>query len=190
MPITISGSGTISTFGSVDLTATRADTVSEGGQVNFARASDNINAWAIDAYGGGTTPALRFINSPAGTVPMSIINATGYVSLAYGLTYPDGTSQTSGGFPNFANAPTGTLTSNTWYQATANWFVNAYTRGPYTNDHYLYAGPSTTTYYTIGQWGDDINSNTKWTTWPVFIRKGNYVYINSETVTASNYWAL
>jgi hypothetical protein len=45
----------------VDAKLNRTNSVSEGGQIDFARASDNAVAWGIDAYGSTSTPDLRFI---------------------------------------------------------------------------------------------------------------------------------
>jgi len=39
----------------------RDDSSSEGGQLNFARASDNATYWYIDSFGSTSTPNLRFI---------------------------------------------------------------------------------------------------------------------------------
>lgn len=41
----------------------RDDSSTEGGQIDFARATDNAIGWSIDAYGNTTTPALRFIQN-------------------------------------------------------------------------------------------------------------------------------
>lgn len=47
---------------------------SEGGEIQFTRAYDNLNAWSIDVYGPGFGDAgdLRFINANANTVPFKI----------------------------------------------------------------------------------------------------------------------
>lgn len=52
--------------------------------------------------------------------------------------------------------------------------------GPYTNDFYVYAGTSSSAYYQISRWGDDINSNTKWSTFSFIIKKGSWFWANTE----------
>jgi hypothetical protein len=68
--LTSAGSGSVPTWttisggGTVDWTnplLTRINTGNEGGQINFARATDNAQYWSIDSYGGTSTPDLRFI---------------------------------------------------------------------------------------------------------------------------------
>ena len=68
-----SGTTLTSISSSGDLTATnatitnlilnRTNSVEEGGQINFNRASDNANHWFIDVFGSTSTPSLRFIAS-------------------------------------------------------------------------------------------------------------------------------
>lgn len=48
---------------STNLYLNRQNTVNEGGQINFRRASDNADSWYIDSYGSTSTPSLRFINN-------------------------------------------------------------------------------------------------------------------------------
>ena len=55
-----------------EITIRRTAAGSEGGQINFARASDNAVAWNIDAYGSTSTPSLRFIDATAATSRMEI----------------------------------------------------------------------------------------------------------------------
>lgn len=45
-----------------EIRAGRVDASSEGGQVSFSRASDNLTAWYIDVYGNTSTPSLRFVD--------------------------------------------------------------------------------------------------------------------------------
>lgn len=40
----------------------RIDSSSEGGQLNFNRASDDTSTWSIDSYGSGSTPSLRILD--------------------------------------------------------------------------------------------------------------------------------
>lgn len=56
----------------------RDNTASEGGQLNFARASDNATYWYIDSYGSTSTPDLRFI---AGTNNYFQFNSNGSFAL-------------------------------------------------------------------------------------------------------------
>jgi hypothetical protein len=65
----------------VGLSVGRADSSSEGGQVNFARSIDNAQAWYLDVFGNTTTPSFRIINSTGtGTVTPMTINTSGLVS--------------------------------------------------------------------------------------------------------------
>ena len=45
-----------------EIRAGRVDASSEGGQVSFSRASDNLTAWYLDVYGNTSTPSLRFVD--------------------------------------------------------------------------------------------------------------------------------
>lgn len=60
----------------------REDTSNEGGQIGFGRASDNSQHYAIDAYGSGSTPSLRFIDAAAGVVRMNI-DSSGRITKPY-----------------------------------------------------------------------------------------------------------
>ena len=119
-------------------------------------------------------------------------NNTGYytdpasTSVLNALTVGGGTI----GFPSYN---TGTATGrsyNTWYQAADNLFVAVIIGGPYMNDFYAYCGPSTSTYYTICRYGDDINNNTKWSTFTFFVKKGYYFYVTTENSYTYNTWSL
>lgn len=44
------------------VTLPRIDSSTEGGQLNFNRASDDTATWAIDSYGSNSTPSLRFLD--------------------------------------------------------------------------------------------------------------------------------
>lgn len=52
------------------VTLPRIDSTNEGGQINFNRASDDTQVWAIDSFGSTSTPTLRFINGA--TVAMAL----------------------------------------------------------------------------------------------------------------------
>lgn len=75
-----------------EVTIRRTAPGSEGGQINFARASDNAVAWNIDAYGSTSTPSLRFIDSIAaasraeidGSGNFAFNSGYGSVATAYG----------------------------------------------------------------------------------------------------------
>ena len=58
----------------------RSNSVDEGGQISFARASDNSAYWNIDAFGSTSTPTLRFFND--GTVKFQI-DSSGRVTIPY-----------------------------------------------------------------------------------------------------------
>lgn len=60
----------------------REDTSSEGGQISFGRASDGVQHYSIDCFGGSTTPSLRFIDDTAAAVRMSI-DSSGNVTKPY-----------------------------------------------------------------------------------------------------------
>lgn len=60
----------------------REDSVNEGGQIGFGRSSDNTQHYAIDVYGSGSTPSLRFIDAAAGVVRMDI-NSSGIITKPY-----------------------------------------------------------------------------------------------------------
>lgn len=53
----------------------RENSVAEGGQIGFGRASDGAQHYSIDCYGSSTTPSLRFLDDIAATVRMSIDNS-------------------------------------------------------------------------------------------------------------------
>jgi hypothetical protein len=59
-----------------EIKAGRVDSSSEGGQVSFARASDNATGWYIDAYGSTSSPSLRFVNVSDSSVVMSVTGST------------------------------------------------------------------------------------------------------------------
>jgi len=55
-----------------EIKAGRVDSSNEGGQVSFARASDNNTSWYIDAYGSSTSPSLRFVDVDNSSVRMTL----------------------------------------------------------------------------------------------------------------------
>jgi hypothetical protein len=71
--LNIDGAGNAQFAGTVSLG--RADATSEGGQVNFKRASDNTDAWAIDVVGTGSDTSLRFVNIPGAEAPLTMTQA-------------------------------------------------------------------------------------------------------------------
>lgn len=56
----------------------RSNSVDEGGQISFARASDNSAYWNVDTFGSTSTPTLRFFND--GTVKLQI-DSSGRVNM-------------------------------------------------------------------------------------------------------------
>lgn len=58
-----------------ELKAGRIDTGSEGGQLSFGRASDDVTAWYIDLYGSGNVPDFRIVDSTISTVRMTVNSA-------------------------------------------------------------------------------------------------------------------
>lgn len=107
----------------------RIDTANEGGQIDFARSSDNATAWSIDVYGNTTTPALRFIQGGT-TVALSINSARQLASanlLSPNLIAATETTQITGAaFATGANN-VDALTASVWYynvNATASGSIN------------------------------------------------------------------
>ena len=79
---TISPGNKLTVAGNIEATsggvlrASRNDTTSEGGQIEFGRASDNATAWTNDCIGTGTTAGLRWYNT-AGTVSLFMDGGNG-----------------------------------------------------------------------------------------------------------------
>lgn len=97
---------------------TRDNTASEGGQINFARASDGVAYWYIDSYGSTSTPDLRFIS---GTNNYFQFNANGSFSVN-GSTGTSGQvlqSQGSGASPQWATVSGASSNSFTTINAPA-----------------------------------------------------------------------
>lgn len=69
----VSSSGKINanSIETLSLHLSRQNTASEGGQVNFKRAIDNVDSWYIDAYGSTTTPNFRILNDSYTPVEVS-----------------------------------------------------------------------------------------------------------------------
>lgn len=84
----------------------RDNSASEGGQINFARASDNASYWYIDSYGSTSTPNLRFVE---GTTPRFELVSGGAFSIS-GQTGSAGQVLTSNGV---GSAPTWNTVSGT-----------------------------------------------------------------------------
>jgi hypothetical protein len=63
-----------------DLRLARLDSVSAGGEIVFARASDNTNAWAIDVEGSGSNPNFRITDNTQAETRIHI-NSSGNVGL-------------------------------------------------------------------------------------------------------------
>lgn len=65
-----------------EISASRVNTTQEGGQINFARAIDNVNAYSIDCYndvGLGFTAKLRFIDNIAGAERASLDRSGNFI---------------------------------------------------------------------------------------------------------------
>jgi len=69
----------------------RVDSTNEGGQIDFARALDNTQAWYLDVYGNTSTPSFRIVDVSNAAVRLQIDGATGNVS-AQGFVKNGGTS--------------------------------------------------------------------------------------------------
>jgi hypothetical protein len=76
----IGSSGNLSVYGG-NVFIGRQNSTIEGGEIQFARASDNSNDWSIDSYGSTSTPDLRFFNATAPSVKMFINGSTGNVGI-------------------------------------------------------------------------------------------------------------
>ena len=55
-----------------EIKAGRVDSSFEGGQVTFARSTDNASAWYLDVYGNTSTPQLRFVDVSNASVRANI----------------------------------------------------------------------------------------------------------------------
>lgn len=81
MPITINGSGSITTHSTgPDFYLDRVDSSIEGGQITFRRASDNADMYGIDVNGSGSTPNFRIFNTQASSLLLSM-GSTGDLTL-------------------------------------------------------------------------------------------------------------
>jgi hypothetical protein len=69
----------------------RVDSAYEGGQIDFARASDGAQAWYLDIYGNTSTPNFRIVDVSNAAVRIQIDGTTGNVS-AQGFVKNGGTS--------------------------------------------------------------------------------------------------
>ena len=76
----IGSSGNLSVYGG-SVFIGRQNSTNEGGEIQFARASDNSNDWSIDSHGSTSTPDLRFFNATAASVKMFINGSTGNVGI-------------------------------------------------------------------------------------------------------------
>jgi hypothetical protein len=88
-----------------EIKAGRVDSSQEGGQVSFARASDNATGWYIDVFGSTSTPELRFVNVSAGSV-VSTITGGGYLKVSNTGNYINA----AGTYHEFNNSLNNTVT--------------------------------------------------------------------------------
>ena len=111
-----------------EITIRRTAAGNEGGQINFARASDNAVAWNIDAYGSTSTPSLRFIDSITAVTRMEI-DGSGRVTMPYQPAFRasfngDSTTLTSAGrMPYTVNAGAGCFDKTNSFDNTNYYFV-------------------------------------------------------------------
>jgi hypothetical protein len=61
--INSSGHLNTNTISTVGLNLSRQDAISEGGQINFKRSTDDANSWYLDVYGSTSTPNFRVVNN-------------------------------------------------------------------------------------------------------------------------------
>lgn len=123
-----------------------------------------------------TSGALTILDA-AGDPDKCIIQATDFRNtIQYGWIGLSKTGQINSHLGPIAVIPTYKnpilFRGNTWYQAPADIFVTARMCGPYTNIFYAYVGENTSTFQSVGIYGDDINNNTKWATITFYVRKG------------------
>ena len=81
------------------LTIGRVNSVSEGGQIDLCRSTDNASTWGIDVYGNTSTPSLRIIDNNAAAVRAQI-DGSGRVTMPYQPSFRagrDGTTQSVSG---------------------------------------------------------------------------------------------
>ena len=110
---------TISGGGTVDWTnplLTRVNSTSEGGQINWARSSDNTGYWYMDVYGSTSTPDLRVIEN---STLRATFNAGGNFTVP-GKTFIGTTSPATTIVGNYITAVSGsagtaTLTTNVYH---------------------------------------------------------------------------
>jgi len=149
--------------------------------LNASAVTTNSTFFPVFVAGtGNQTPSIR-----TSSTAFSFNASSGNLTVGGQITSGGGTIN----FPTF----NGNFTNRayaTWHQASDNLFVSVEMHGPYMNDFYVYAGPSTSTYYQIGRYGDDINANTKWTTITFFIRKDYWFWANTESTGVYRSWAL
>lgn len=62
-PTTLSGYGITDALNATNTSLKRVDSVSEGGQINFNRPSDDTMYWALDTYGTSTAPSFRLLET-------------------------------------------------------------------------------------------------------------------------------
>ncbi len=76
----VNSSGHISTnsIDTVGLNLSRQDSISEGGQINFRRSTDNAGSWYMDVWGSTSTPNFRILNNSY--IPIDI-NYNGVVKM-------------------------------------------------------------------------------------------------------------
>jgi C1q domain len=118
MPMILGGSGTINSStvnvqsSVLNFTAmpflNRVDTSTEGGEIKFARSSDNLGHYSIDVYGSGSTPGLRVVDNVAGAVRLNI-DSSGRVTKPYQPV-----------FRAYNTSSSGNLTTATWTKVNLN----------------------------------------------------------------------
>lgn len=73
----------------------RNDATQEGGQIDFARSTDNTSAFTLDVYGSTATPSFRVIDNNA-NVRWSI-DGSGLMALQKNISYPATTTYSGAG---------------------------------------------------------------------------------------------
>lgn len=77
----------------------RQDALQEGGQISFARANDNSDAWGVDVFGSGNNTTFRVTELTAGLTVL-FIRQNGVVNITSLPIYADDAAAVTGGlFP-------------------------------------------------------------------------------------------
>ena len=141
-----------------EITIRRTAAGNEGGQINFARASDNAVAWNIDAYGSTSTPSLRFIDNTAAVVRMEI-DGSGRVTMPYQPAFmvrgdETGSKAENTKFAFTSTASSGAINTRVTFDRLGNWSdANDRFTAPVAGAYHFYFGlyrqSATSSYFSV-----------------------------------------